>query len=65
MAKSKNRRNNGKPLSEAQKTRRRVERKIRAENDPYFGRKRPAGEMGRTKSKAARNKGACRGRWAA
>lgn len=63
--KKKGRRNGNKKPSEATKARRRAERSNRAEYDPYFGRKRPAGEMGRNKSKAARNKAACRGRWAA
>jgi hypothetical protein len=48
--------------NEATKSRRRVERKIRAENDPYFGRRRAAGEMGNKKSKAAVNRNACRGK---
>lgn len=37
-----------------------AERRFRAEHDPYFGKRRSAGEMGRTKSKAARSKAACR-----
>lgn len=41
---------------------RRAERAQRAANDPWFGKRRSAGEMGRTKSKAAKNKAACRGR---
>jgi len=41
---------------------RRAERAVRAANDPWFGKRRPGGEMGNAKSKAARSKGACRGR---
>lgn len=41
---------------------RRAGRAQRAANDPYFGRRRSSGEMGRNKSKAARNKAACRGK---
>jgi hypothetical protein len=41
---------------------RRAERAQRAANDPWFGRRRSAGEMGRSKSKAARSKAACRGK---
>ncbi len=40
---------------------RRAERANRKANDPWFGKRRPAGEMGRSKSKAARDKRACRG----
>jgi len=40
---------------------RRAERANRAANDPYFGKRRRAGEMGNKRSKAARNKAACRG----
>lgn len=43
---------------------RRAERAERAERDPWFGKRRSAGEMGRNKSKAARNRVACRkGNW--
>lgn len=41
---------------------RRSERALRAEHDPFFGRRRSSGEMGRSKSKAGRNKVACRGK---
>lgn len=41
---------------------RRAGRAHAAANDPYFGKRRSAGEMGRNKSKAARNKAACRGK---
>lgn len=41
---------------------RRAERKVRQANDPYFGRKRPAGTMGNHKTKAAKSKKACRGK---
>lgn len=42
--------------------RRRVERNWKKANDPYFGNRRPGGEMGRNRSKAGINKSACRGR---
>lgn len=41
---------------------RRAERAQRAANDPWFGRRRSAGEMGRNKTRAARDKAACRGK---
>lgn len=44
------------------KVRRQVERDFRAANDPHFGRRRSAGEMGRNKTRAARSKAACRGK---
>jgi len=31
-------------------------------DDPWFGKRRPAGEMGRTKTKAEASRKACRGR---
>lgn len=41
-----------------------AERAQRAAQDPWFGKRRPAGEMGRNKTRAAANKAACRGkRW--
>ncbi|TXH53643.1 MAG: hypothetical protein E6Q97_12820 [Desulfurellales bacterium] len=49
-------------LKELVKRERRAERKIRAENDPWFGKRRRAGEMGRTKTKAEASRRACRGR---
>lgn len=42
--------------------RRRAERNARAEFDPYFGKRRSAGEMGRNRTKAAADKRACRGK---
>lgn len=43
---------------------RRSERKDRQANDPYFGKRRSSGEMGNKRSKAAKNKAACRkGNW--
>ena len=44
------------------KMRRRAERNARAEFDPYFGKRRSAGEMGRNRTKAAADKRACRGK---
>lgn len=44
------------------KVRRQVERDLRAANDPWFGKRRSAGEMGRNKTRAAANKRACRGK---
>lgn len=44
------------------KVRRQVERDLRAANDPWFGKRRSAGEMGRNKTRAAANKAACRGK---
>lgn len=38
------------------------ERRQRAEQDPWFGKRRRAGEMGNKHSKAAKDKRACRGR---
>ena len=43
------------------KSLRRAERAQRKAIDPWFGHRRRAGEMGRSKTKAAHNKGACRG----
>lgn len=44
------------------KMRRAAERAERAALDPWFGKRRPAGEMGRNKTRAAANKRACRGK---
>lgn len=44
------------------KTIRRAERAARAAADPWFGRRRSAGEMGRTKTKAERSRRQARGR---
>lgn len=55
MAKNKNKSNMAAEI-------RRAERAVRAANDPWFGKRRPAGEMGGRKSKAERNKNACRGK---
>lgn len=41
---------------------RRAERRERAENDPWFGKRRRAGEMGRTKTRAEASRRACRGK---
>lgn len=38
------------------------ERRQRAEQDPWFGKRRKAGEMGNKHSKAAKSKRACRGK---
>jgi len=38
-----------------------IARERRREDDPWFGKRRSAGEMGRQKTKAAHNKKACRG----
>lgn len=43
---------------------RRIEREQRRNSDPWFGKRRRAGEMGNKKSRAAKNKAACRkGNW--
>lgn len=39
-----------------------ADREARKADDPWFGRRRSAGEMGRNRSKAGRSKAACRGR---
>lgn len=39
-----------------------AERAQRAAQDPWFGKRRPAGEMGRNRTKAAADKRACRGK---
>lgn len=44
------------------KAAKRAERADRKANDPWFGKRRSAGEMGRAKSKAAKNRRACRGK---
>lgn len=49
-------------VTEQVKMARRAERKARAAADPWFGKRRRAGEMGRTKTKAERSRRACRGR---
>jgi hypothetical protein len=56
--------NKNKPskIEETIKMERRVERRLRAENDPWFGKRRRAGEMGRHKTKAAASRNACRKR---
>ncbi len=41
---------------------RRSERRERAELDPWFGKRRRAGEMGRTKTRAEASRRACRGK---
>lgn len=41
---------------------RRARRRVRREEDPYFGKRRPAGEVGRHKTKAGQDKRAARGR---
>jgi len=43
-----------------------AERRVAAEHDPWFGKRRSAGEMGRHKTKAAKSRQACRDRslWA-
>ncbi len=40
----------------------RISRENARLHDPYFGKSKPAGEMGNKRSKAARNKNACRGK---
>ena len=47
---------------EDQKALRRNRRRQAAESDPWFGRRRRAGEVGRHKTKAAQDKRAARGR---
>jgi hypothetical protein len=47
-------------VNEIAKLERRVERKLRAQHDPWFGKRRRAGEMGRTKTKAEASRTACR-----
>jgi hypothetical protein len=42
--------------------RRQAERAERAAADPWFGKRRSAGEMGRNKTRAAADKRACRGK---
>lgn len=37
-----------------------AERRERAENDPWFGKRRRAGEMGRFKTRAEKSRKACR-----
>lgn len=49
-------------VSEAAAAARASERRERAEVDPWFGKRRRAGEVGNHRSKAARDKRACRGR---
>lgn len=49
-------------IADTAKVARRVEREFRAANDPWFGKKRRAGEMGRDKTRAAMSRNACRGR---
>jgi hypothetical protein len=39
-----------------------AERRIAAEHDPWFGKRRKAGEMGRAKTKAEKSRQACRDR---
>ena len=41
---------------------RRADREERRARDPWFGKRRRAGEMGQNKSKAALDKKACRGK---
>lgn len=50
------------PNAERIKEARAAERRDRAARDPWFGKRRRAGEVGRTKTKAERSRRACRGR---
>jgi len=49
------------PQAEIRKAAKGIARERARTEDPWFGKRRSAGEMGRHKSRAAKNKNACRG----